>query len=196
MKTYTPLKGSQGQHTQTEKHSVVSHPWGVQMEYNVHSWKWLRAPAMSCQTTRATSRYYTLGGNAEIAFESCVPRAMKNSLCRPAVSAATGRQLVAWLPAPFLFNYFTFHLEWKLKVSQQANISPGILSVCPAADSEPNTILLTFWQIPRFLIYVYQCYCVSFPHLVICNCAVQMVVFSTAGITVDSSLTVSGLATG
>lgn len=43
MKTYTPsLKGSQGQHTGTE-HNVVCHPWRVQMEYTVHSWKWLRA---------------------------------------------------------------------------------------------------------------------------------------------------------
>ena len=39
------------------------------------------------------------------------------------------------------------------------------MSVCPAAYSEPNTALLTFWQIPRLLIFVYRC-CVFFPHLV------------------------------
>ena len=95
--------------------------------------------------TRATVSCRTSGGRAEIASESCVPRAMMYSLCGPRVSAATGRQLLAWLPAPFLFHYSTFHLEWRLKVSQQVIISLGKLrSVCPASDSKPKAALLTF----------------------------------------------------
>lgn len=122
-------------------------------------------PRYVLSITCATLCRRTLGGNAEIASESCVPRAMKNSLCRPGVLAATGRQLLTWLPAPFLFHYFTFHLEWRLKVLQQAIISPRrLLSVCPAADSEPHTALLPFWQIPRLLIFVYQCFFSTFDY--------------------------------
>lgn len=115
----------------------------------------LESPWYVLSTACATSCCHILGGNAEIASESRVPRAMKNSLGRPRVTEATGRQLLAWLPAPFLFHYFTFHLEWRLKVSQQAIISPRrLLSVCPAADSKPNTALLTFGKFSLLILFI------------------------------------------
>lgn len=99
-------------------------------------------PRFVLSTTRATSCSHTGGKHRNSLSEPRVPRAMKNSLCGPRASAATGRQLLAWLPAPFLFHYFTFHLEWRLKVLQQTIISPRrLLSVCPAADSEPHAAL-------------------------------------------------------
>lgn len=117
-------------------------------------------------TALAALFWWSYGGDTEIASESSVSRAMKNSPCRPRVSAATGRQLLAWLPAPLLFHYFTFHLEWGLKVSQQALISPRrFLSALATTDSERNKTLLTLWQIPRLPIFIYQC-CV-FPRLVV-----------------------------
>ncbi len=110
MQTHTPLlKGSQGRDIRTE-HNAVYPPWRVQMEYIVHSWKCLRAAVRVVDNTCYFMLPHT-GRKAEIASESCVPRAMKNSLCGPGISAATGRQLLAWLPTPFLFHYFTFHLE-------------------------------------------------------------------------------------
>lgn len=44
-------------------------------------------------TTRATLSLHTLGVNTT--SESSLPRAMKNSPCRPRVLAGTGRQLLA-----------------------------------------------------------------------------------------------------
>lgn len=168
MKAYTPSqKGSQGQHTWKEP-NVIFHPRGVQMEYSEVVSSVAPSSSMQCQHQLARLYCDMLGGKAEIASESCVPRAMKNSLRRPAVLAATGRQLLAWLPAPFLFHYFTFHLEWSLKVSQQAIISPRrLLSSRLSADSEPTRALLTCWWIPRVHIFVYQfCYVFFFPGIV------------------------------
>lgn len=46
-------------------------------------------------TIRDTSCSHILGGNAEIASVSRVPRAMKNSVRKPGVSVAKGGQLLA-----------------------------------------------------------------------------------------------------
>ena len=97
---------SQGQHCRTEHH-VVFPPWGVQMEYSVHSSKCLRASGLCCQqhTLHCVCPHWE--ENAEIASESCLPGAVKNSPCRPSVLAGTGRQLLAWLPPPLIS---LFHL--------------------------------------------------------------------------------------
>lgn len=136
---------------------ILSFPLGS--PDSVYSWKWFLGPVSVVNNTYYFMLPHTERKCINSLWSLCVSRAMKNSLRRPGVSSATGRQLFAWLPTPFLFHYFTPHLEWRLKVSQWAVISlRRLASACPTTDSEPNKPL-TFWQIPR-LLFFYQCYCI------------------------------------
>lgn len=131
-------------------------------------------------TTRATSCCDTLGGNAEIAYEYCVSQGLwKIHSAGLEYRQQQADSCLLRLPYPFLFHYFTFHLEWRLKVSQRAVISPRrLLSVCHTTESELNTALCTFWQIPR------PYFCLS---VLLCFSQIRViVVFRAADITFDS----------
>lgn len=98
------------------------------------------------------SRCLFLVDDAEIACECCIPGAMKNSLHKPEVWVATGRQLLGWLLVPFVFHYFYLPPWIQAEgLSAHCYFPKENLPVHPINDSEPNIDLFTFMQYPSVL---------------------------------------------
>lgn len=129
--------------------------------FAVSKWSTVRAqsnvlkPHCVLSTTHAAVCWRALGQCREIASESWVPGAMKNSL--PGPEKQWQQADSCWLDYQLCSSFIILPstLNWGWRSHSQALFPQG--DCCLLCTSLiHNTTLLIFWQIPRFRIFVHQ----------------------------------------